>query len=205
MCKETYHILQRLDFHKIETQFALQCAPLFSGLKISNLFIIRSEDCNYMKEILKETGILYYFLTESENKVTLLLYKEKDLIQTLSRKEITEFFQRIGYLNGELGYILSRFKKRYKQYMITGRDFPHEMGLLLGYPIEDVNGFIDNEGKNFLHSGYWKVYENLPEKLHLFQRYEKAKKNVMQLIFHGIEIRDIINSNGDTKLQQLAG
>ena len=32
--------------------------------------------------------------------------------------------------------------------------FPHEIGLLLGYPVEDVLGFIRYQGKNYLYTGY---------------------------------------------------
>ena len=32
--------------------------------------------------------------------------------------------------------------------------FPHEIGLLLGYPVEDVLGFIRHQGKNYLYTGY---------------------------------------------------
>ncbi len=38
--------------------------------------------------------------------------------------------------------------------MNQGKQFPHEMGLLLGYPVEDVVGFMENNGKNYLYSGY---------------------------------------------------
>lgn len=46
-------------------------------------------------------------------------------------------------------------------YQTIQEDFPHEMGILLGYPVEDVEGFIINNGKNELYTGYWKVYDNL--------------------------------------------
>ena len=47
---------------------------------------------------------------------------------------------------------------RYRAYMNGSKIFPHEMGLLLGYPVEDVTGFMVHGGKNSLYSGYWKVY-----------------------------------------------
>ena len=55
-------------------------------------------------------------------------------------------------------------------------EFPHEMGLLLGYPVEDVEGFIENKGHNYLYAGYWKVYGHVEEKKALFNRYEEARK-----------------------------
>lgn len=204
MCKETYYILQRMDLHKIETQLALQCAPLFAGLKISNLLIIQNKNGDEIEEILKGTGISYFLLMETKKKTTLLLYKEDRLKDALSIDGVVAFFRKLGYEDFELAHLLAQFQKRYENYILTGMNFPHEMGLLLGYPVEDVNGFIDNEGKNFLHSGYWKVYKDLPEKIHLFQCFDRAKKNVIQMIFNGRCIREIITSYREQELQQQA-
>lgn len=38
------------------------------------------------------------------------------------------------------------------------REFPHEIGVFLGYPLEDVVGFIRNRGRNYTCCGYWKAY-----------------------------------------------
>ena len=37
-------------------------------------------------------------------------------------------------------------------------DFPHEIGLFLSYPPEDVQGFIDNRAHNYKRICAWKVY-----------------------------------------------
>ena len=37
-------------------------------------------------------------------------------------------------------------------------EFPHEIGLFLSYPPEDVQGFIDHHARDFKLSGLWKVY-----------------------------------------------
>ncbi len=38
------------------------------------------------------------------------------------------------------------------------RQFPHEIGLFLGYPPEDVCGYIRNKGKCQKCTGHWQVY-----------------------------------------------
>lgn len=38
------------------------------------------------------------------------------------------------------------------------KDFPHEIGLFLGYPLEDVQGFIENRAEGYKCVGCWKVY-----------------------------------------------
>lgn len=37
MSQEIFELVKGMDFKKIETQLALQCAPLIMGLKVSNL------------------------------------------------------------------------------------------------------------------------------------------------------------------------
>lgn len=39
-------------------------------------------------------------------------------------------------------------------------EFPHEVGLFLGYPPEDVEGFIENKARSCKITGYWKVYSD---------------------------------------------
>lgn len=56
------------------------------------------------------------------------------------------------------------------------------MGILLGYPIEDVTGFIEHKGKNYLYSGYWKVYRDVAAKKRIFLQYENAKEELILLL-----------------------
>ena len=64
--------------------------------------------------------------------------------------------------------------------------FPHELGLLLGYPVEDVLGFIRNEGRNYLYCGYWKVYGDVDAARITFDRYNQAKEDAIRLISSGL-------------------
>lgn len=70
--------------------------------------------------------------------------------------------------------------------------FPHELGLLLGYPVEDVLGFIRNEGRNYLYCGYWKVYGDVDAARITFDRYNQAKEDAIRLISSGMEIHELL-------------
>ena len=72
-------------------------------------------------------------------------------------------------------------------------EFPHEIGLFLGYPVEDVKGFIKNRGKNCLYSGYWKVYGKMAEKAKLFERFDYVRELMVLLVYHGAELSEIID------------
>ena len=61
----------------------------------------------------------------------------------------------------------------------------HEIGLFLGYPLEDVQGFIENCGKNYRLCGCWKVYGDPQAALRCFARYEKCARVYLQCYQNG--------------------
>ena len=52
--------------------------------------------------------------------------------------------------------------------------FPHEIGLFLGYPLQDVLGFIENRGQGSKLVGTWKVYGDEEAARRTFARYKKC-------------------------------
>lgn len=56
-------------------------------------------------------------------------------------------------------------------------EFPHEVGLFLSYPPEDVKGFIDHRTNNFKCAGLWKVYGDEEKARSLFAKYKNARRS----------------------------
>ena len=204
MTQEVFEIVKGMDLKNIETQLALQCAPLLTGIKVSNLLIVPLSNEKMVRGLLRKTGISCYRLLNTGKKITFLLFRRKQLEAFLEDQEAREVLKEQGYERFTLGGILADFQKRYQEYKDGILPFPHEMGILLGYPIEDVTGFIHNKGKNYLYSGYWKVYGNIHEKLDLFQRYQKAKETLILLLASGFSMESIIESYGKNELQNAA-
>lgn len=192
MCKEVFEIVKTLDLSQVEIRMALQCAPIITGIKVSNLLSIASKDEDKLRMILKKSGIISYRLLRQDDKTTFLLFRKCELETYLRDRKIQRFLIEKGYIELSLSGILSRFQQRYEIYMNHGGGFPHEMGILLGYPIEDVDGFIKEKGKNYLYSGYWKVYQNVEEKKQLFEAFESAKDGLILLVANGYELRSIV-------------
>lgn len=193
MSQEIYEIVKGMDLENIETQLALQCAPLITGLKVSNLLIIPKGNEEVVKRILNRTGISFYRLIQTRTKTTFLLFRRNELEEFLSDENVKNVFIRAGYKSLQIGKILRTFSLRYEAYMQGDKCFPHEMGLLLGYPVEDVVGFVENNGKNFLYSGYWKVYENQKAKVKLFDKFKVAEETLIHLLSNGLSMSDIID------------
>lgn len=202
MGEKVLEIVQNMDLKDLEAQIALQCAPLITGLKISNLLIIPKENLHQVQTLLKRTQFSYCILGTMEKKATLLLFRKDKLEEYLSQQPVNSFFRKMGYDSVVLADLFPIFRSRYMDYIQGNGDFPHEMGLLLGYPIADVEGFIENQGRDFLYAGCWKVYENVSEKIRLFQQFEASKERLLQLVALGVKMIDIINTYYNVTPQQ---
>ena len=80
---------------------------------------------------------------------------------------------------------------RFAEYKEGRQPFPHEMGVFLGYPLGDVKGFIEHHGKEYLCSGYWKVYQDEQKAKSTFQLYQSVRDAVLQLIMAGSNLYEI--------------
>lgn len=192
MSQETIEMIRKMDMEKIENQFAFQCAPLIVGLKMSNLFIIRKNNLRSLCELLQRSKIRCRVLYVDEDRLTVLLYHPQMLIVYLQGRRARNLLIQEGYEQFDLEFVLLNFTRRYRQYRRGTLSFPHELGLLLGYPLDDVEGFIQNGGKNCLYTGYWKVYANVPAKRQLFRRYERAREELMEQMNRGVKIEQML-------------
>ena len=183
-------IWQRGDFF-LREQMAAQCAPLLAGLKPSNLLIVPEGFGTEIRAALRGTEVAACCLSDYGGKQVFLLYRVNELMVYLTETEVQSLLFDLGYEGGELFALVRRVSEKYTAHKKYKTEFPHELGLLLGYPAVDVRGFMEHNGKNFLYSGYWKVYGNVRETVSLFREFNRAKEWIAQLVSKGYSIADI--------------
>lgn len=162
----------------LEMKIAHQCAPVLAGVKPSNMLVL---DNKYLRDVVRSlegTGLSWRCLYAGSEKNIWLLYRKDALEQWVLQKEALDFLNTYNYRETTLDRLLDRFGQRFREYRNNTKEigFPHEMGVFLGYPMADVKGFIENEGKNYLYSGYWKIYADVEATKELFRTYEKVRK-----------------------------
>ncbi len=183
MSEEVFGMLCSMNRQKIELQIILQCAPTIAGLKTSNLLIVSKEQEDSVRYVLRHSRLLGYRLVYDRYRVVFLVFNKEMLINYLSCYEVKQFLLDYGYNTKSFGESLRQFKDRYLAYIKNRKEFPHEMGVFLGYPLCDVKGFIDNNGDDFVYSGYWKVYDNVDEARKLFARFDKVKDEMVRKLY----------------------
>ncbi|MCC8050256.1 MAG: DUF3793 family protein [Clostridiales bacterium] len=168
-----------------------QCAPVIAGVKPSNLLIVEKGNQNGLRHVLKGTGLRAHLLYSSPEKDYWFLVDPDAFQQLLKEQQKSEFLRECGYENEDMEAVLERLAERFREYKQKVSDFPHEMGVLFGYPLNDVKGFIENSGKNFKRSGYWKVYDDVAYADRIFALYESARRMALKLCGQGWRIADI--------------
>lgn len=170
---------------KLGFQVAIQCAPVLKGIKISNLISVEVGTWRRVRRYLQGCRVICVLLYADAQKEVLYLYRYEMLERHLRKKKVREFLLRYGYEAFDVASVLARLRRRYQRYAGAGKEFPHELGVLLEYPVEDVEGFIANRGKNSLMAKYWKVYHNREHAENVFRLYDEAKEMALREIIDG--------------------
>lgn len=120
---------------------------------------------------LNPKGISLEILCRRGERALVYVYRNPMLEDDLRDSGVQEFLREYGYRQFDPASCIKRLQERLR----SSPDFPHEIGLFLGYPLGDVRGFIENAGQNCICTGYWKVYCNEYETVKLFMKYKKCK------------------------------
>ena len=154
---------------------------VLTGVKPSNILTLKNVSAKEVAESLKELGISYSMLCDSGVRKVWLIYREEEILEILGKKEYSEFLDTLGYRGFEFPQMLQIMNLRFEGYQHGSAEFPHELGIFLGYPLADVKGFIEHNGKDFLYQGYWKVYENVEERKKMFSIYNLSLIHIYQI------------------------
>ena len=71
--------------------------------------------------------------------------------------------------------------------LAANRDFPHEVGLFLGYPLVDVIGF-ESDRSAFKYAGFWKVYGDRNKAVKQMMLYKTCTKVCMANLGKGMSV-----------------
>ena len=180
---------------KFENILAYYCSPVLTGAKVSNLVSISKMELpdyrrlvQYYNKRFEKYDIKINPICECGQRILVFVYKQSQLYQYLRRTDVNTILEDYGYSSS---WSLNRYIATLKTRMSRG-DFPHEIGAFLGYPVSDILGFIENNGKNYKFSGYWKVYGDAEEAKALFEKYDRSRCMMMEKMSCGECLENIL-------------
>ena len=153
------------------------CSPTLAGMKTGNLFsctykcarALRAE-IRALNRRLSAKGLRILPLKLCGGKALIYVYRPTRLKADLARREAAELLAQHGYECVMPAQCIVHLMDR----LAAREGFPHEIGLFLGYPPEDVRGFIENNAKCSKCVGTWKVYGDAEQAERLFAKYKKC-------------------------------
>ena len=148
------------------------CAPTMASLKTGNMFSCpfnsREEmtvELRHLNQVLGRKGLRVLPLRWNDGHALVYLFRpkmlEKDLQNDLASQILNECGYNVSSSAGCVAQLITRLR--------SSRDFPHEVGLFLGYPPADVEGFIHRKN-DWKLSGIWKVYDDVAGAARQFAR-----------------------------------
>ncbi len=151
-------------------------APTLAGIKTGSLFPYYYEsreelgkEMDRLNRVLIPRGLRLVLLRLTDRSALLYLFRPSELEKDLMDDTACELLHCAGYPRTGCGACLRHLLRRFH----CGEEFPHEIGLFLSYPPEDVKGFLTDRD-NYKSICLWKVYGSEEKARHMCARYNKC-------------------------------
>lgn len=173
------------------------CAPTLAGLKTGSLFSCPFDHKEDMRicllrwnRQLTNQGIRALPLHSRRGRTLIYIYRPLALLHDLEQPQTAQLLTELNYPlpcpQRCIAHLMAKLK--------LSPAFPHEIGLFLGYPPEDVLGFIhDPSACKF--SGCWKVYGDVPAAQARFAAYRKCTRTCCSLLTRGFSLAQLASHN----------
>lgn len=160
----------------MEKKIIEHCSPTLAGIKCGNMFKYTDktrslEETMRLNDLLRPRGISVKILFSCSNRDLIMVYREDMISKRLSSPGVSELLSSIGYDCSSVPSCLTTLSNK----MSAEGAIPPEVGIFLGYPLEDVKGFIEHRGRYSKTVGCWKVYGDEEDAVRLFRKYKKCK------------------------------
>ncbi len=185
--------MKLFGFNSFDELIAYNCAPVLAGIKPANLLSLLPDDGEEIDKQLVEynkqfadRNIVFRRLCGCTKRVLVLVYNPAQLKQVLQNPGYQAYLIAAGY---EPQATLEQSLATLEAHLGQKGGFPHEIGVFLGYPLEDILGFVLNKGNGCKYSGYWKVYGDVPKACRLFAAYEYYRDIILQKLAEGLPLK----------------
>ena len=185
-----------MDFEaqRLEHALAFHCAPSLAGIKPADLISWNLPEqegegllADYIS-LLGQRGVCLRVLQCQGRRCLLLLYRPQLLDDWLARQPVADMLRREGYpVAAGREPMLCTLAHR-----LSDQEFPHEIGLFLGYPPADVEGFRRNRGRNWKLSGLWKVYDQVEEAAQRFRDIHLCRASLCAQLAQGKTLAQLL-------------
>ena len=158
----------------------------------------RAMMCDFAREV-ELFGVKIVPISPLHKRIHFLVDRTEHVKSIISEKQSREFLRERGFASSSWQDIMRDFRVRLTRYHCgLSREYPHEIGLILGYPLEDVKGFISGACETC--RGPWRAYGNAAAAQKSFERLAFIEHVFRTRFSQGESLFELLQSAGDIKV-----
>lgn len=179
--------MSAVEISRFEKVLAFHAAPTLMGIKCGSLLSLSGEEfdlCALSRLLgsqLADRGLRIRLIPVGEKRKLIYVYNEELLKRKQNCMAVRQFLEKYGYSpTASAEQWLDRLCER-----LSEDGFPHEIGIFLDYPLEDIKGFIENCGQHCKLCGVWKVYGDVERARRIFAKYYRCRTELCSQLEKG--------------------
>ena len=167
---------------------------------------------------LRVRGVRLDVLVVRDGRALLLAWRAGGIAGVLRQPGVRDFLARRGYTTESERRVVGCLRRRLRAYELGRRelggrdacekcpsreacranpwreelDYPHEVGVLLGYPLSDVRAFIERRGAGGEAVGAWKAYGDVPAARAAWERLRVCERETQARFERGATLEELI-------------
>ena len=176
------------------------CSPTLCGLKPANLLSLSKDEYPHLPQLatayarlLEDKGIRLTILCSCGCRWLLLVYHQSMLSAQLKQPAVVRLLAQAGY-PVEAPFSLEQLLRCLSRRLRQSEGFPHEIGVFLGYPLEDVIGFCRHKGEGCKLCGYWKVYGDVDHAKRCFAAFDRCRDALYARLLSGSPLEQLVSA-----------
>lgn len=169
-------------------------SPTLASLKVGSLISYRTSQHHALLQVieswnakLNRRGVVVRLLQHKDDLHLIYVHRPNLLLKRFNQLDVRNVLEPLGYpvesVSDAMDYLVDR--------LANADEFPHEIGLFLGYPTADVLGFIQHKGCNGKCDGCWKVYTDVDGAQRKFALYKKCTRLYLEALEQGRTLEDL--------------
>lgn len=178
------------DYKYLQSVIRYNASPVIEGKKPAAIVTLSSSGRNlkslwlsYCDNLWEDRDLRWSELRRTDNLIIIMIYRTSLIHKLTSDFEVKSFFKRYGYTEiSNIEKLINKIKDKYI------KECPHEVGVLLGIPVKDVEAFVKGEGEPIIKTGYWIVYNDVEDALRTFALYDSIRERVIYDIINEVRV-----------------
>lgn len=137
-------------------------------------------------------GARLAWLAQRDGGTMLLMWRPRCVGEAMAGDGCRAFLEARGLDDPSPESLMSWLVARLRAFYSGNGGFPHEIGLVMGYPLEDVRGFLADGGRGARTRGRWRSYGDPLAARRRFEELDRLERRCRRLYAEGTPMGELL-------------